>query len=388
MKYVFILGYGLIIFIIQEVLFRIFFPLPELSNFSRADILLSDNTEINQSRLWYQKAFYNSIPDTAHRFLHNYNGYGFRDQEWDISKAEGQTRILFVGDSFVEGAMAEQDSSIPAVFKSNLEDDQYDVLNSGMIGIGFKEYLNLLNSVVPVFKPDVVLMVLYANDAPTQDYQLPQEAFVPTYFNPFELRIFSLIKLLKNNTRLPFRWHKSLPLMEAVPGIGNTWTKHESELAPHVTPEMAQYMKLGQYNFHHINWVIKEEYFLKRRANFSQYLTPIKKFLDSYGSKLVVAYVPSRHQVSTYYYPFELPTCQKLCPPEMDLTTREYQVNSNQLVELCANLDVPFFDMTQIVLSYENRQDHLYWDYDDHMRKKGYQIIGQELAKQWTALHL
>ncbi len=82
--------------------------------------------------------------------LPRYNGYGFRDSEWTVKKATGKRRCLFVGDSFVEGIMAEQDQTIPEYFKKASSEKNLEIINAGMLSVGMKQYLQFLADAVPI----------------------------------------------------------------------------------------------------------------------------------------------------------------------------------------------------------------------------------------------
>ena len=104
--------YVIMILIIQEVVLRICFPIPEVSNFDRINYLELENGPGTYRHMRNQNWYWQSKPDTSYRFVHYLNQYGFRDSEWPVEKSTKKRRILFVGDSFLEGVMADQDQTI------------------------------------------------------------------------------------------------------------------------------------------------------------------------------------------------------------------------------------------------------------------------------------
>ena len=44
-----------------------------------------------------------------------------------------------------------------------------------------------------------------------------------------------------------------------------------------------------------------------------------------------------------------------------------------------------FIDLTPTVKRAEDSSNHLYWSYDDHMRGKGYLLLGNALWEKWQA---
>lgn len=358
---------------------RICFPLPEVTNFNRSDFTpRPDNIEsINPIR--YEKKTFQSYPDTIFKFVHRLNGYGFRDKDWSVEKPKRKKRIMFIGDSFTEGVMVSEGETIPDVFNKLAGVDQYETMNMGVLGAGLPEYSLLTASAVPLFKPDYLFLVLFSNDISRRKPALPTNIEY-TKRNKYIPRLLELIKLLIKGEPLPFRWKKTTSLMPSTPDL---WTLYESEVSKHADNEFAQYMKEGNYNIFRLNYVASEEKYLKVHTDMEPYLEWINKFAAYHGAQLVVCYIPSRQQVTQYYYPFELPTCRILCPDSMDLTTPEYNIHQKELKRACDALNIQFIDLTEIIKKEEDKGNHLYWGYDDHMRAKGYQLVSETLFREW-----
>ena len=106
--------YFIAIAVVQELLFRICFPLPEIENLNRIDLDVNVLQETHRIYQRDQDWYWQSSLDTEARFVHRMNRYGFRDQEWCVTKPPDVRRILMIGDSFVEGVMSSQDQTIPA----------------------------------------------------------------------------------------------------------------------------------------------------------------------------------------------------------------------------------------------------------------------------------
>jgi hypothetical protein len=70
----------------------------------------------------------------------------------------------------------------------------------------------------------------------------------------------------------------------------------------------------------------------------------------------------------------------------MDLTGDQYHVHRIGLLNTCLEIDVPFIDLTDVVKKEEEIGNHLYWKYDDHMRAKGYELIGKTIYQRWKRL--
>lgn len=375
--------YVLVVFLFQEVVFRVCFPLPEVPEFNRSDFTPKPDNVEAIAPIRYEKKTFQSYPDTIAEFVHALNGYGFRDKDWCVKKPVGKKRVMFIGDSFTEGAMVSEGETIPDVFGELADTDQYEVMNLGVAGSGLPEYALLTASAVPLFKPDYLFLVLFSNDISRRTPKIPAN-ITYTARNKYIPRLVELVKLMNKGEPLPFRWKKATSLMPAVPDPANLWTVHEAKFSKHVDSEFAKHMKEGHFNTFRINYVMAEEKYLKVYTDLEPYLKWTSNFANYYGAQLVVCYIPSREQVTQYYYPFDLPTCQILCPDSMDLTTPEYNIHQKELKRACDILNVQFIDLTEPIKKEEEKGNHLYWNYDDHLRAKGYQLVGEAVFEEWV----
>jgi len=375
---------GVLLF--QEFVIRVCFPLPELSNLDRINYMVLMPSENHPAFLRDKNWYWESLPDTNAIFEHEMNRYGFRDKEWVVEKPAGKKRVLFVGDSFIEGVMAEQEETIPIGFNT-AAGDEYDVMNGGMMGVGLNSYLQFIIDMVPIYQPDVVFLVIFANDMPTKDPIIPSFRLEAAYYPFFKLRIWELIEQAIAGNPVTIRWsNKRESFLPAVSEPNNPWTKREQLLKPHVKQEIANAMKLGRFNCFKVNQIVKEQQVLQQPVSIKKPLKFLKNFLKNYDTEMVVFYIPARHQVTNYYYPFEKTFCQLECPPEMDLTGAIYQVHQKILGIDCKELQLPFYDLTELVKKAEASNNHLYWDYDEHMRGEGYLMLGKEIHERWKDL--
>jgi hypothetical protein len=203
--------------------------------------------------------------------------------------------------------------------------------------------------------------------------------------NTFKPRIFELICQLREKNPIPFRWKlRGRPYSPPVPNPANPMTFYENDIKQHVTPEIAEAMKKGDFNFLHPNDILLEEFFLKVYADLKPQLSYLKSFIEHNGAKMYVFYIPSRSQVTTYYYQFKKQYCLQLCPDLMDLTQEQYQIHGKMLRTRCEELSIPFYDFTAEIKGDEQNGNHLYWNYDNHMRAKGYENIGKKMFEWWS----
>ncbi|MCL5992398.1 MAG: hypothetical protein M1419_09915, partial [Bacteroidetes bacterium] len=134
-KSILILIIVLILFLFQEILFRVIFPIPEVTNFNRINyspVFFGTNpSELkylsNASFIWA------SDPDGVESLI-NLNLYGFRGNNFCIEPDPDKPRIAFMGDSFVEGYLAKEDETIISNFgkEVKLHGKNYELVNLGI----------------------------------------------------------------------------------------------------------------------------------------------------------------------------------------------------------------------------------------------------------------
>ncbi len=364
---------------IFEGVLRFFYPLPEISNFNRIDYQILDQTSAATQYLRNKTMLWKSFPDTNYAFKHKLNLYGYRDKEWTVKKAKDY-RVFVLGDSFVEGMMSTQERSIPSYIQQMAKNEgkSWEVFNCGMMGIGLNEYMKFVADAVPIFQPDHLVMVIFANDMPFMRPYVPSTQLQAKFNSSFKPRLLSIIQGLRADNPIPNRFSSpEESYYKAVPDPGNPWTFKAKDLAPHVKPNLAEAMKRGELNFFRTNWFPNEAKFLSASIDIGQKIQFIKNYCDQNHAKLSIFYVPSRLQVSDYYYQFEKQYCQLQCPDKASLMGEQYQVHAKILAQTCKNLNILYQDLTPHVRDEEQKGNHLYWNYDDHMRSKGYALLAQ-----------
>ena len=377
-----------------EAVSRFLFPLPEIRNFNRVDYSLraispeiSDRSTLrNDSYRWI------SGPDGA-EFIHELNLYGFRDRQWQVGTQ--RRRIIFIGDSFVEGTMAEPEQTIPAGFRAAAEEDgQYlDIMNMGVSGAGVNEYTRLTRDAIAVFKPDDVVLVLFTNDLPAGERQrdapggVQDMAFIPVRYPLFMPRILQAATMVIEGERLPTRG-KSPPFLflPSVPHPANPWTFNEEKLSISVEPDIAEAMKRGHFNPFAPDTLFYFEMRLRQPLSLREHIEPLRNLVHANSVALHVVYLPTRFQVSDYYTPFG----QRFSRPAIvkSLQSEKYDRHAMEVAELMTDLGLPFLDLTEPIREAEVDGRHLYWEYDGHMRGDGYTFVGRKLYRWWAAYEL
>ena len=382
----------LLILLIQELLFRFVFPLPTVVGFNRIDYSLMVAGVENVDLQPLENASYSwaSDPDGV-EFIHHLNLYGFRDQDWTI--ASDETRVMFVGDSFVEGFMASDDETISQGFEiaasnNSSSESPLDTLNLGTGASGLANYLELISDAVPIFKPQTVVLVLYANDFPVPDDVAShlRAAKPVARSNLYLPRASIVVSKLLNQQAVATRWHKQ-PFM-FLPNEGSPRSPlHDPEFTSNVSEfvdaDVLASMQDGRFNPFVINEYSNYEYYLKLPVDISDVIAQTKAQLEAQGSELMIVHIPYRSQVTDYYLPFAQQFDENKQPSS--LTSAAYQVHAGYLKSMCQQLGIAYLDMTPVLRQLENKGEHMYWDYDEHMKGSSYLLTGKLIFELWES---
>jgi len=130
-------------------------------------------------------AAYWKLEENAHPVAGRYNAHGWRDRERTLEKPADTYRVAVLGDSQVEAANIELDSTFCAIAERALNRSgpgRYEILNFGRSGFTQTEELWLLENEVLHYSPDaVVVMFVPANDIADVRRETAPEHIRPFY---------------------------------------------------------------------------------------------------------------------------------------------------------------------------------------------------------------
>lgn len=384
--WVFFLLLAVLLFAFQEALFRFVFPLPEITNFNRVNysMMVSGTTQDEPSPLSNEAYTWASDPDGA-EFVHHLNLYGFRDQNWPV---KGSKRVMFVGDSFVEGFMASDDETIPAGFEqaARAAGEPMETINLGTGAAGIADYLAVIADAVPIFKPDTVILVLYANDFPAeQDVGRHLDSGqAAIYTNTRAPRLYVVVSRLLQGKRVATRWSKQ-PFMFLPASDSARSPLHEEDFLAYVSgfvdPELLALMQTGRFNPFVINEYTNYAAYLAVPAKIDGVIERTRDFVEAHGSQLMLVHIPYRSQVSDHYLDYTRRFDIEKQPAS--LMPEENQVHARFLKTESEKLSIPYLDMTAILRQREASGERMYWDYDEHMKGSTYLMTGAEIFRAW-----
>jgi hypothetical protein len=366
----------------QEAVVRAVFPLPEVTNFNRVNyaafaregassFLAKRQPAMNAAFLW------NSEPDHA-SFVSHLNLYGFRDRQWKVAPSRGTERVMFVGDSLTEGFMAADDETIARGYEMAAGKSS-EAMNCGIGGNGIPEYLALIHDAVPLFRPRRLIVVLYANDLPLTDAVPPRKTLPLRSSSAWEPRLLQILGRAARHEPVPRRWHSPPVLfVPVVPDPLNPWSNPPPEFA-RVDPALAEAMRKGAFNPFVVDVLNKAATALREPVELSETLRQLQSFARGHGSELRLVYLPFSTQVSDRYVPFQ----QKYATQHEVRSLRgpEFQIHQESLRRSCAKLSLPFLDLTPLLRRAEENGEHLYWDFDEHLRGATYTRVGATISR-------
>lgn len=371
-----------------EIAARLVFPLPQLQGLDRAAYSPQEvSPHLSSARSLANASFeFQSEPDDA-RSVHELNLNGFRDRSWDAEDL-GNASIVFVGDSLTEGFLAQEDFTIPRVFSQRVSQMglRAPVLNFGIGAAGLKEYLALMNDSVPLIGPRAVILVLYANDLiGPQDYRQEylKQRSSPTLATGFRLRLVDVMMDISRGKPVARRWHAApFPFFAPVPSKTNPWTDRQESYAGEVDSDIADAMRGGRFNpFVVCEAKVYAEY-LPIPLDMAPWVKAFKSITSASRAKLMIVYVPYASQTTDHYLQFKRRFCRSGAPSVLE---PRFQAGVTELRKAAEIMNVPFLDLTAAIRNEERDGNHLYWNYDEHMRPNGYAFVGQSIANWFIA---
>jgi lysophospholipase L1-like esterase len=385
----FALAIAAALLLLQEALFRAVFPLPEVANFNRMSYSVvpeafreAHPALMNAQYLWL------SEPDGLST-VQSLNLYGFRDaRTWRVGKQAGTSRVMFVGDSFVEGVAAADDETITAAFTREAQraGERVETMNLGVSGANIPEYFPLIRDTVPLFRPDALVLLFYANDFPAKplDPRWLGEPPRPAFHRPWVPRLAHVLDRAANGEIVPRRWHaRPFPFFRPVPDPANPMTSCPPGYEAFVEPALVDAMRRGTLNPNLLDHLGVVEPRLSEPIVAERHLEALQAFTRRHATRLFIGYLPHPMQVSDRYLEFEKRYSKDKAMGS--LTGARYQVHAAALASLCTTLAIPFIDLTPLLREEEAKGTRLFWDYDNHMRGAGYQLVGKTVHRWWIA---
>ena len=302
------------------------------------------------------------------------NSRGLRDVEHEAAAAPGETRVLLLGDSFAEGFSVGLDDSVGRALERELHDARCpaEVINGGTVGYSTdQEYLFYRDEGV-AYAPRIVVLLFYYNDIlynarGAVPGGVPKPLFT---FTGGTARVKNYPLPSPPATRAARPWRGSVALTffrerlrDGAPRIYDALARLRfwSPIRPGEVPvEMQVYEREPP------------EPVVQAWLQTEHLLALLDRDVKAHGARLVVAYVPSKMEVSR---------------ADWELTRRRYRIDetkwdrglvANRLETAGRRLGIPVLDLTDALWSEQGRA---YFPHGGHWNARGHAVAAREIAR-------
>jgi hypothetical protein len=231
----------------------------------------------------------------------------------------------------------------------------------------------------PAFEPDAVLLVLFANDLPPPAFDVVRAPAARS--DPRQPRLAAVVRMLLAGEMPPLRFRlRAVPYHAPATDPRHPWHGREQEVRARARPDVASAVLQGRFNPYRVGGADYLAPALVTPIDLAGPLRFLARSVARHGGRLFVAYLPDRSQLTRRYAAFDA----ALGAVRTDLVAPEFQRHRRELARDCRAAGVPFLDLTPLLRREEERGTRLYWDYDDHMRARGYALVGRALFEWWS----
>lgn len=191
--------------LLLEIFFRLLygFPILEMGYDLNEDYDAQTKEYLDDIKTFFRSSensilLYELVPNSTKVFTGvdmSINAYGMRDKAYSLQKPNNTFRIAVLGDSITQGNGIEYHETYATRLEEMLNADEnisYDVevLNFGVIGYSFSQYIELYKTKVKQFEPDLVIVGQCINDLEyygSHEVTVFKNAIKPIYKNLYVL---------------------------------------------------------------------------------------------------------------------------------------------------------------------------------------------------------
>ncbi|MFM7316593.1 MAG: hypothetical protein ACKO5E_06560 [bacterium] len=389
----------------QEIAFRLSFPIPETTRFNRIRYQLLAETDprfqpLIKRGLVYDKLLFESRPD-GWSHLHRLNRFGFREYDFPIEKPVRKNRVIVVGDSITEGQGVASSNTIPAKLGKKLGSST-EVLNLGVVAATLDKVTLLAAESAEALTPQTVVMVMYANDLPAPP------AFTIAALNNLETTGSKIrqdldkarsLKFLPQIVRLGLRLSEDQPIYSRFFGSTIRYFSPQPDSTnpfsnqpnpnPKLNPDLEKAMRSGEIN----PWLLLQSEAIPGMLNADlalggspePFLAAIGQICQRRKINLIIAYVPFYGTISDKYVSSLVACGMEKTTAESLFSDPSYSRHSTDLAAICKRVNIQFVDTSDALKKQEDSGKAQFWKYDSHPNEAGYETIAEAIFQAMSA---
>ena len=322
----------------------------------------------------------------------NINSLGLRDREINIEKGD-KYRILCFGDSWTFGYGVNIENSWPKVLEQYLLTNGFEnieVINCGRPGQFTGTYKEYIEKIVPLLKPDLVLVgVLQLDDLAqlfTNKFIIEQSGPIETFTRKGKSVVIRYLKYSFKNFLSPSR------MIEITSNWKKTSTSRISDFKHWQKLRFSTFNDTVQSLFksgnlapslldYYINYPDRIAIFNNpnhpaTRFSIQEMNRDFKEMRDicyKYNSSLIFINIPMN------YF-----TGHTVIRTPSDILNSYYQENNNIdsiYRSIASNNNLPYIELTKHFIGLQNKSEYLF-KYDGHPNEKGYEEIAKYIGKR------
>lgn len=291
------------------------------------------------------------------RITETSNSFGGRGPE----PRPGQERILFLGDSFCEGYLVNDDEVFSAVLARR--HPQLAPLNLGVAGYSTDQAYLLFQRLAASLQPQRVVLLFFDNDvwfnSVTVEHRAPKPAFT---LSPSGLRLTGV------PVERPAQPTAAAPCADCPPSLRllqlfQRARAHTTPATPSLPPELLAYRHLAPPEIDNA-WRITEAL--------------LAALHQATGQRLAIFYVPT---VAAIYDDSWRQTRQVYALDE----GWDIHLPESRLAAICARLNIPFLSPTARLREHARNGETLYFLQDGHWNRAGHQLVAEILGDALTS---
>jgi len=331
-----------------------------------------------------------------------YNSMGWRDFEHTVENPDNVTRILVLGDSYMEAYSVHIEDALPSRLRQlALENDKViEVINLGVGGYGtLQEYLAFQHH-GKQYRPDIVLLGFYlSNDVRNNSYALeslmtPKEMKTNSrpFLDPDRETEWKLTMVDFENAQVRFREARkerettrktskgSSLFMEIMKLSGKINSNHTEE-----SPLDDKSSKEARHLAHHgVNYCQEPPEFSAAWDITQRILLRLNREVMENGGRLLVFSVPAMHEVDTGRMNKVLEKT-----PKTDLLCLDGAPGYARLAGILKELQIEFIDLLPVFREKtQGRGGNLFRGSDRHWNEAGHQLAAEQIMSALNRYHM